>query len=108
MRCIDPDVSKKVMFDMHSSVCGGHHYWRTTAYKILRASYFWPSLFTDVCAEVRTCEKYQKFKGKKHLTSFPLKPIVVSAPFQQWGLDFIREIHPPSSGKHCWILVATD
>ena len=38
----------------------------------------------------------------------PLKPIIVFAPFQQWGLDFIGEIHPPSSGQHRWILVAID
>ena len=28
-------------------------------------------------------------------------------PFQQWGLDFIGEIHPPSSAQHKWILIAT-
>jgi hypothetical protein len=38
----------------------------------------------------------------------PLNPIVVSTPFQQWGLDFIGEIHPPSSGQHRCILTATD
>jgi hypothetical protein len=38
----------------------------------------------------------------------PLKPVVVSGPFQQWGLDFIGEIHPTSSGQHQWILTATD
>ena len=58
LRFIDPDEPKKVIFDMHSSVCGGHHYWRTNAYKILRAGYFWPSLFYDVCAKVRACEKF--------------------------------------------------
>jgi transposase InsO family protein len=34
--------------------------------------------------------------------------VVVSGPFQQWGLDFIGEIHPASSGQHRWILTATD
>ena len=29
-------------------------------------------------------------------------------PFQQWGLDFIGEINPPSSAQHKWILTATD
>ena len=38
----------------------------------------------------------------------PLKPIAVSAPFQQWGLDFIGEINPASSGQHRWILTATE
>jgi transposase InsO family protein len=31
----------------------------------------------------------------------------VNGPFQQWGLDFIGEINPSSSGQHKWILVAT-
>jgi hypothetical protein len=38
----------------------------------------------------------------------PLKPIIAHGPFQQWGLDFIGEISPTSSGKHRWILTATD
>jgi hypothetical protein len=46
--------------------------------------------------------------GKQQLKSLPLKPTVASTPFQQWGLDFIGEIHPPSSGQHRWIMTATD
>jgi hypothetical protein len=86
----------------------GHHYWRTTAYKILRDGYLWPSLFTDVRAKNRACVKCQKFSGKKNLKSFPLNLVAALGPFQQWGLDFIREIHPASSGQHRWILTATD
>lgn len=37
----------------------------------------------------------------------PLKPIYVEPPFQQRGLYFIGEIHPPSIGQHKWILSAT-
>jgi hypothetical protein len=33
---------------------------------------------------------------------------MVSGPFQQWGLDFIGEIHPASSVQHRWILTTTD
>ena len=40
--------------------------------------------------------------------SLPLKPIAVNAPFQKWGLDFIGEIKPASSGHHRWILMATE
>jgi hypothetical protein len=36
-----------------------------------------------------------------------LKPVVASRPFQQWGLEFIGEIHSPSSVQHKWILNAT-
>jgi transposase InsO family protein len=47
-------------------------------------------------------------RGKRKLLPLPLKPISVEAPFQQWGLYFIIEIHPPSSGQHRWILIAMD
>jgi len=48
------------------------------------------------------------FVGKQKLLSLPLKPIIEDDPFQQWGLDFIGELHPPSSRKHKWILTATN
>ena len=57
---------------------------------------------------VKACPKCQKFVGKKKLKSLPLKPIKVDAPFQQWGLDFIGEIVPNSSGQHKYILTATN
>jgi hypothetical protein len=108
LRCINQEESAKIMTEFHNSECGGHHYWKTTTHKILRVGYYWPSLFSDVCKFVKTCDKCQRFAGKQQLKSLPLKPVVVTGPFQQWGLDFIGEIHPPSSNQHKWILVATD
>jgi hypothetical protein len=108
LRCVNQEEVAKVMCELHNSECRGHHYWKTTTHKILRSGYYWPSLFSDVYEFVKTCDKCQRFEGKKQLKSLPLKPIVVTGPFQQWGLDFIGEIHPPSSGQHRWILVATD
>lgn len=32
----------------------------------------------------------------------------IEEPFQQWGIDFIGEIHLASSSEHKWILTATD
>eukprot|EP00253_Pinus_taeda_P033660 PITA_33660 len=49
----------------------------------------------------------QRFEGKQQLKSLPLKPIHANGPFQLWGLDFIGEINPHSSGQHMWTLVAT-
>jgi hypothetical protein len=80
--CLDPKETKQTMTNFHENLCGGYHFWRTTTYKILRAGYFWPILFNDVCVKIRTCDKCKKFSGKQQLKSFPLKPIVVSGPFQ--------------------------
>eukprot|EP00253_Pinus_taeda_P033741 PITA_33741 len=96
------------MEDCHEGDCGGHLFWKSTANKVLRAGYYWPKLFADVYKMVKSCHKCQIFEGRQKLHPLPLKPIEVRAPFQQWGLDFIGEIHPASSGQHRWILTMTD
>ena len=55
-----------------------------------------------------SCHKCQIFEGNKKILPLPLKPISVEIPFQQWGLDFTGEIHPPSSAQHKWILTVMD
>jgi hypothetical protein len=108
LRCLDPHEAQKIMSDFHDSLCGGNHFWRTTTYKILRADYLFPSLFTNVCSKIRACVKCQKFLGKHQINCLPLKPMVALGPFQQWGLYFIGEIHPSSISQHRWILTAID
>ena len=65
-------------------------------------------MFSDLHKEISSCHKCQVFEGKRKLVPLSLQPIFVEAPFQQWGLDFIGEINPSSSGQHRWILTATD
>ena len=92
---------------MHEGVCGGNRYWKAATFKILRAGYYWPKIFSDVFSQVRACVECQKFTVKQKWISLPLKPISVEAPFHQWGLDFIGEINPHSSSQHRYILTAT-
>ena len=92
----------KVMDEFHNCACGGHYSWIDTTHKILKAGFYWPKLFGEVHAYVRAYEKCQMFAEKRKLASLPLIPIFVEEPFRQWGLDFIGEIHPPSSGQHKW------
>ena len=37
-----------------------------------------------------------------------VKQAIGTSPFQQWGMDFIGEINPSSSGQHRWILTAIE
>ena len=108
LRCLEKPEIEEVISELHEGACGGQKYWKATAYKIIRSGYYWPSLFSNVYQQVRACIQRQNFAGKQKLVSLPLKPIVVNAHFQQWDLDFIGEINPASSGKHKWILTATD
>lgn len=105
---VEEEEAKRLMKEFHAGDYGGHQYWKATVNKILRVGFYWPTIFTDTRKEVATCHTCQIFEGKGKLLSLPLKPVQVEAPFQQWGLDFIREINPSSSGQHRWILTATD
>lgn len=48
------------------------------------------------------------FVGKPKLVALPLVPSIILAPFLQWGLDFVGEIHPTSSKQHRSILTTTN
>jgi hypothetical protein len=102
---LEGEVEKNIR-EFHKGDCGGHHYWKTTVHKIPRVGFYWPSIFFDVYKEVSSCHECQIFYGKRKLKPLPLRPIFVEAPFRQWGLDFIGEIHPQSSTQDKWILTA--
>jgi len=108
LNCLIKDETNKIMEEFHAGECGGHLYWKSTVNKILRAGYYWPTIFSDVKRFTSACHKCQVFEGKRQLLPLPLRPIATERPFQQWGLDFIGEIIPSSSGQHRWILTATD
>jgi hypothetical protein len=64
LRCLDEEEAQRVMSEFHEGVCGGHHFWNSTAYKTLMDGYYWPSLFYDVYTKFTACEKCQRFVGK--------------------------------------------
>ena len=108
LRCIKLDQVDKMMEEFHDGPDGGHFSARTTTMNIMRASYYWPTLFSDSHKYVRKCEKCAFFLGKQRLAALPLSPNQVDQPFSQWGLDFIGPINPPSSASHKWILATID
>jgi hypothetical protein len=108
LRCVDDVESKKLVDEFHGGFCGGHFDAKTTTHKILRAGYYWPTIFSDVHQFVRKCEPCHLFIGKKKLAALPLQPIVVEAPSQQWGLDFIGKFKDNSSNGFSWVITATD
>lgn len=69
------------MKEFHARHYGGHLYWKSTANKILRAGFYWPSLFADVRKFVVSRHKCQIFEGKRKLLPLPLKPISTENPF---------------------------
>ena len=46
--------------------------------------------------------------SRERRPAFPLQPISIENPFEQWGLDVVGEINLNSSKLHKYILTATD
>jgi hypothetical protein len=57
LKCLDEDESKQVVIDMNKGFYGGHKHWKATTLKVLRAGYYYPTIFVDVFSMVRTCEE---------------------------------------------------
>ena len=93
---------------LHDHPVGGHFVGNTTAHKVLRVGYYWPTLFKGSHAYARNCKTCQISVGKERRAAIPLQHVTVSRPFEQWGLDIIGEIMPNSSKLHKYILTASD
>ena len=65
LRCLEKEDAKKVMTDLHDGPAGGHFSGDTTAHKILRAGYYWPTLFKDTHAHVKKCDICQRCSGRQ-------------------------------------------
>ena len=64
----------------------------------MRAIFYQPTIFFDTHKKEAAFHKCDIFEGRRNLVSFPLNPIQVKAPFQQWGIVFIGDINPHSLG----------
>jgi len=57
LNCLVEEEANKVMEDFQRGECSGHLFWKSTVSKILRAGYYWPTLFVDVYKMVKCCHK---------------------------------------------------
>ena len=64
------------------------------------------SMISDCFKYYKGCEACQKFDNIQLAPATMLHPIIKLWPFRGWGLDFIGQIHPPSSKGHWSVLVA--
>ena len=93
--------------DCHSGACGGHLSGMAIAQKILRAGYFWPSVFKYCHEAIKKCPPYQHFYSKKRTHPTPLHPVISVGPFSKWGIDYMH-CNPTSAGGHGYIIIVVD
>ena len=59
--CLTHEEAEVALNDFHGGVCGGNLSGLSTPQKILRAGYFWPSIFKDCVDAVKRCHPCQVF-----------------------------------------------
>jgi hypothetical protein len=106
-RCLTFDEAEKALNDCHSRACGGHMSMYATAQKILRATYFLPSLFNDCIIAIQKCHAFQTYNQKIRSHPAPLHLVFSIGLFAKWGIDFMT-CHPHLDGGHGYIIVAVD
>jgi hypothetical protein len=65
-------------------------------------------MITDYFRYYKGCEECQKFGNIQLAPAAMMHPTIKPWPFRGWRLDFIGQIHPPSSKVHCFMLVSMD
>ena len=104
---MEKDDVEQILIELRDGSAGGHFSGETTAHKVLREGYYWPTLFKDAHAHACKCQICQVNVGIERRLAFPLHPITIENPFEQCGLDVVGEINPNSSKLHKYILTST-
>ena len=65
LRCLEREHVDKVMKELHDGPVGGHFVGNTTAHKILRVGYYWPTLFKDAHTYARNYKTCQIRVGRE-------------------------------------------
>ena len=106
--CLEKDDAEHILMELHDGLAGGHFSGETTTHKVLKAGYYWPTLFKYAHAHVCKCQICQANAGRERRHAFPLQPVTIENPFEQWGLDVVGVINPNSSKLHKYIVTSTD
>jgi hypothetical protein len=108
LKCLNEEQAKIAMGEVHEGMCGSHQSAHKMKWMLKRASFYWPTMVADCFKYFKGCEAFQHFGDIHSALASMMHSVVKPWPFRVWGLDFIGEIHPSSSGGHRFVLVATD
>jgi len=98
---------ESILNDYHSGAYGGHISGLAKSQKILRASYFWPSIFKDCIEAVKKWHPCQVYTQKMQAYPAPLFHVFTFGPFTKRGIYFTT-FQPALAKDHKHIIVAID
>lgn len=96
-----------VLVSFHDSLLAGAHQGIDRTYQIIRARYFWPGMYVDIAAYVRSCLDCQSSKKSYTNSKPPLCPLPVPQLFQRLHIDFLGPLVTTEEG-YKYILLIVD
>eukprot|EP00253_Pinus_taeda_P023418 PITA_23418 len=106
-RCVREGEVFDILLTCHDGPYGGHFAANKTAFKILQAGYYWPTLHQYVRRYISQCDRCRRMGRPTPRDEMPLQPQVTFEPFEKWGMDFVGLVNPPSKKKY-YIIVCID
>ncbi|GKA96522.1 reverse transcriptase domain-containing protein [Tanacetum coccineum] len=105
-RCVHGQEAIDILKACYEGPTGGHHDANFIAKKVFDADFFWPTIYRDAHAMIKSCDTCQRQGKISQRNEMPQNAIQVCEIFDIWGINFIG---PFSSlrGNKC-ILVAVD
>ncbi|XP_072071786.1 uncharacterized protein [Arachis hypogaea] len=107
LKCLDRHEADLVLAEAHKEICGIHSGARSLAQTILRAGFYWRTLWEDSSKKVRTCDRCQKHAPIINIPAEQLHQSVISWPFNQWGIDILSPF-PTAPRQMKYLVVAID
>ena len=88
-RCIEEDEAKYILEEVHKGICEELTGPRSIEIKIIRASYFWPTMQKDAREFIKRCDKCYRFRNAQYVVGEKMMAITSLWPFAQWGIDIM-------------------
>ncbi|GKA45723.1 reverse transcriptase domain-containing protein, partial [Tanacetum coccineum] len=105
-RCVHGQEAFDILKACHEGPTGGHHGANLTAKKVFDADFFWPTIYRDAHAMIKSCDTCQHQGKISQKDEMPQNAIQVCEIFDVWGINFMGPF--PSSRGNKYILVAID
>ena len=87
LTCVSGDECTRVMAELHEGICGSHVWGRSLASKVVRASFYWPTVKEDCVRHAQRCKRCQKHADWHKAPPEELRSIYSPWPFHTWGID---------------------
>jgi len=89
LRCLVPNEANYVLREVHEEACENHSGARALVHKVVRASYYWPTIQANTKAYVKVCDQCQRFSN---ILKQPLENLTPMMALYAMGIRYLRPL----------------